>query len=222
MLENKEKKRSGYIAVLEGADGSGKTTISKKVVEILKKYNLDVEWYRGPGGTTFGERMRSSMFDDGLGTEPANFSMMLAMMASHAEMTYSVMIPAKEAGKIIILDRYVESTMSYQGNTPEMYACIDSIIKSMVHDKLVDKTFIIDIPVSVMMERKAGRGIDNFLDDKPEKFYEDIQKRLVHRSYELQRRGQIVERVNNNVTEAQTDTIARDIAHGIMSAYLNQ
>jgi dTMP kinase len=220
-MTNAVESKPGMVVVLEGCDGSGKTTIAKHVVDTLLKYGIEPLLYRGPGGTQFGEKMRSAMFGDS-DVEPCNDALIHAMMASHAQLTHEVLIPNKKAGKLIICDRYVESTLSYQGLTPQLQHSIDLMINSLVPVGLIDRTYVVDIPIDIAMTRIRARGVENFLDTRPIEFYAGIRDRLLSRSFELRRRGQMVELIDNNVFFEQTKSKAHDIATSILSAYINR
>lgn len=212
----------GYICVFEGPDGGGKTTMVKRVVAMLKSYGYDPLFYRGPGGTQFGESMRNAMFNKDLPFPPCNEAMTHAMMASHAQVTHEVLLPQKKLGKLILLDRYVESTYSYQGQTAQAEFRIEQMIDGLVPYRLIDCTYIIDAPIEVCRQRVADRGVENFLDTNPISFYEGVRERLMRRMFEMTRRGEKFIKIDNNVSMEQSQTIANDIAISIMAAYSHQ
>ena len=153
--------------------------------------------FRAPGGTAIGENIRSALFKSG--TEPSNDALICGMMASHAQLVNESLIPLLREGNLIILDRFVDSTYTYQGLTEKDRFLIDSMISHIVPEGLVDKTLIVDVPLDVAMQRIRTRGIENFLDTRPEEFYAGIQDRLKLRIDHHKSLGHNVQTFNNNV-----------------------
>ncbi len=100
--------------VFEGIDGSGKSTQFRRFEDFLKKRKYDFISVREPGGTNIGEGIRRILLD------PANTEMslnteMLLYMASRAQLLNQRVIPALEKGKFVLGDRFIYSTLAYQG-----------------------------------------------------------------------------------------------------------
>lgn len=108
--------KKGYLITFEGLDGSGKTTALKKIIPELQNCGHDVVTFREPGGTKFGDLMRAALFEEDLGD--ADFSEraeLLAFLASRAQNVQENIRPSLEEGKIVVLDRFVDSSTVYQG-----------------------------------------------------------------------------------------------------------
>jgi dTMP kinase len=109
----------GYFITFEGIDGCGKSTQLKRLAAHLRAQGIDLITTRQPGGTAFGDKVRSLLLDSrtvGLasGTE-------LAMMfADRAQCIAEVIAPALQEGKVILCDRFTDSTEAYQGGGREM------------------------------------------------------------------------------------------------------
>ena len=104
---------NGYFISFEGVDGSGKSTQISKLKEYLEESGYDVILSREPGGTRIGEQIRSVILD------PANREMTavaeaLLYAASRAQHVHDVIAPAVKEGKIVICDRFVDSSIAYQ------------------------------------------------------------------------------------------------------------
>jgi len=104
----------GRFVVLEGPDGSGKSTQYRRLAEALAGAGARVCQVREPGGTVTGERIREVLLDK------ANTGMtvrceMLLYMASRAQLVEEKIAPALRAGRLVIADRFVSSTIAYQG-----------------------------------------------------------------------------------------------------------
>ena len=105
---------NGKFITFEGSEGSGKSTQSALVLEYLQKRNLPVMLLREPGGVKISEAIREILLDTksvGMGDECET----LLYMAARAQMVKEVLIPSLKAGKIVICDRFLDSTIAYQG-----------------------------------------------------------------------------------------------------------
>ncbi len=99
------------LITFEGIDGSGKTTLSQELYRFLKLKGFKVHIFREPGGTPAGEYIRSLLLEEEL-NERAE---LLLFEASRAELVSTKVMPALERGEIVILDRFTDSTLAYQG-----------------------------------------------------------------------------------------------------------
>ena len=108
----------GYFITFEGLDGSGKTTQLRRLATALKAEGHDVVTLRQPGGTVLGDRIRSILLDSKseatLGPIAATAEMAL-MFADRAQSISEIILPALEAGSIVLCDRYTDSSEAYQG-----------------------------------------------------------------------------------------------------------
>lgn len=106
--------KRGRFIVLDGPEGSGKTTQIRLLAERLGAAGRDVVCVRDPGGTPVSERIREVLLDPDLGhMEP--LTEMFLYMASRAEMVARVIRPAVEGGRTVLCDRFISSTVAYQG-----------------------------------------------------------------------------------------------------------
>jgi dTMP kinase len=107
--------KKGIFIVIEGNDGSGKTTqINLLKEKLIPKYGDNIVFTREPGGIDICERIRDIIMDDG-NTNMNPVTELLLFAASRAQLVADVIKPALEAGKVVICDRYIHSTMAYQG-----------------------------------------------------------------------------------------------------------
>lgn len=109
---------AGVFVTFEGPDGSGKTTQIKRLADWLRERGTEPVLLRQPGGTPLGERIRSILLDSrseqSLGEIPPLTELAL-MFADRAQSIRQVILPALAAGKIILCDRYTDSSEAYQG-----------------------------------------------------------------------------------------------------------
>ena len=109
----------GLFITLEGLDGSGKTTQIKRLATWLESRGLDPVVTRQPGGTDTGDRIRAILLDS-RSTGLASMTEMALMFADRAQAIAEVIQPALDAGKIVVCDRFTDSTEAYQGGGREL------------------------------------------------------------------------------------------------------
>jgi dTMP kinase len=113
----------GLFITLEGLDGSGKTTQINRLAGWLKKRGLGAVVTRQPGGTVTGDRIRALVLDS-RSSGLAPMTEMALMFADRAQTISEVIEPALEAGKIVLCDRFTDSTEAYQGGGRELGSAV--------------------------------------------------------------------------------------------------
>lgn len=158
----------------EGPDGSGKSTQAKQLAQYLESRGCAVLLTREPGGTTIGEQIRQvvlSKQSQGIThqTEALLFS------AARAQIVAEIIKPAIVAGKIVLCDRYADSTMAYQGYGLGLdLDALRAITRFATGGLIPDLTFYIDVPVSVGIARKQSDQV-NRLDEKEFAYHEKVR-----------------------------------------------
>lgn len=113
----------GYFITFEGLDGSGKTTQLRRLAASLESEDHKVVTLRQPGGTALGDRIRSILLDsrseESLGAI-APLAEMALMFADRAQSIHQIILPALDAGAIVLCDRYTDSSEAYQGAGREL------------------------------------------------------------------------------------------------------
>lgn len=109
----------GLFITLEGLDGSGKTTQIKRLAAWMQKRGLDPVVTRQPGGTATGDRIRALLLDS-RSTALAPMTEMALMFADRAQAIAEIIEPALAAGRIVLCDRFTDSTEAYQGGGREL------------------------------------------------------------------------------------------------------
>lgn len=104
----------GRFVVFDGPDGSGKTTQFRRMVREAEAAGLDVLEVREPGGTVIGEGVRQLLLDPRFGDMDIRCEMLL-YMASRAQLVSEKIKPALDAGQLVLADRFISSTLAYQG-----------------------------------------------------------------------------------------------------------
>jgi dTMP kinase len=113
----------GLFITLEGLDGSGKTTQINRLAGWLKKRGLGAVVTRQPGGTATGDRIRALVLDS-RSSGLASMAEMALMFADRAQTISEVIKPALAAGKIVLCDRFTDSTEAYQGGGRELGSAV--------------------------------------------------------------------------------------------------
>lgn len=152
-------KKSLFIT-FEGPDGSGKTTQIERVAKWLEKLNYNIVCTREPGGTKSAEKIRQIVLDPCLPIKAeAETLLYLAARAEHVE---KVIAPALLAGKIVLCDRFSDSTFVYQGITRGMDLKVLRIMDAFATKGLKpDVTFILDGLPELLVARRQKRGIQD-------------------------------------------------------------
>jgi dTMP kinase len=161
----------------EGVEGSGKSTQLNMLHAHLLRMNMDVVSTHEPGGTRIGEDIRRILLD------PANkekHAMTEAVLyaADRAQHVYEVIKPAMNQGKIVLCDRYIDSTLAYQGVARRMgMEGIQNLNEWITEDLYPDLTFLLEIPYRVGLKRmqKRSRSADR-MENQPDSFHEQVQE----------------------------------------------
>ena len=156
-------KRKGVLVSFEGIDGSGKSTQARALAETLRNLGQDVVLTREPGGAPGAEEIRRLLVEGAPDRWSPETEILLfnAARRDHLEKT---ILPALEAGKIVITDRFADSTRVYQGAAR---ASLRPLVDSL-HDLIIgiepDLTFVIDMDPAKALERGLARhsGEDRF------------------------------------------------------------
>ena len=144
----------------EGIDGSGKSTQIQLLKDMLEKRNHVVTLLREPGGNILSEQIRQLLLDSKEQVDPR--CELLLFTAARAQLVSSVIRPALEAGYIVICDRYIDSSVAYQGYGRGLsIESIESINDFATAGLVPDITFIFDLSVDDAAKRAGFRSNDN-------------------------------------------------------------
>ena len=142
----------------EGPDGSGKTTQISLLNTYLKKKGWDVLTTREPGGTLIGEQVRAILAENG-NTSMRPRTELLLFQASRAQLVDEVILPHLARGGILLSDRYVDSTLAYQGFGHELdFEKLSPVIHFATGGLKPNLTLFLDIDVEEGLRRRARGG----------------------------------------------------------------
>ena len=176
-------KKQGILISFEGAEGSGKSTQIEHLVPQLEKHGHEVVVTREPGGTEIGEEIRHLLIHSSNNSEMCPETELLLFAASRAQLVREVILPSLQDGKVVLCDRYLDSTTVYQGAARRVSADPVSMINEFAIGAVVPHlTIILDVPAEMSMARVRHRASD--LPDRMERENIDFY-RIVREGYLL-------------------------------------
>lgn len=168
--------KKGYFITFEGNDGSGKTTVCLKIKEELERQGYDVVYTREPGGSQIAEEIRNVILDvNHTNMDPKCEALLYA--ASRRQHLVEIVLPALDKGKIVLCDRFVDSSLAYQGYARNIGMDeIWNINQFAIHDCMPDKTIFLSVSIETGQKRMDGRGDKNRLDLENSEFHMNVRK----------------------------------------------
>ena len=165
--------KQGRFITMEGVDGSGKTTQLQLTARYLLQCGYDLVTTREPGGTRLAERIRNIVLDADAAINPRTEVMLyLAARAEHVE---TVIKPALAAGKVVLCDRFADSTIVYQGFVRGIeIAKVQALCEFAADSLQPELTILLDAAPEALLQRRADRGVR----DRFEQEGLDFQKKV--------------------------------------------
>lgn len=166
----------GLFIALEGGDGAGKSTQAALLCRSLEDSGRTVVRTREPGGTPLGEELRSLVLEHGHGEiDPRTEALLFA--ASRAAHVHQVIVPALRRGDVVVCDRYIDSSVAYQGAGRGLGPSAVLELNLWATDGLrPDLTVVLDVePAEGRSRRTAGAGAEDRLESEPDDFHATIR-----------------------------------------------
>lgn len=166
----------GLFIALEGGDGAGKSTQAALLCRALEAGGHTVLRTREPGGTPIGEKLRSLVLEHGHGEiDPRTEALMFA--ASRAAHVQQVIVPALERGDVVVCDRFIDSSVAYQGAGRGLGAQAVLDVNLWATDGLrPDLTVLLDVePSEGRSRRTSGAAAEDRLESEPDDFHAGIR-----------------------------------------------
>ncbi len=169
--------KPGLFIAFEGGDGAGKSTQAALLAQVLSDAGRTVCRTREPGGTPIGERLRSLVLDHGHGEIDARCEALIfaAARAAHAA---QVIAPAVARGEIVISDRYIDSSIAYQGAGRGLGTGQIRRLNEWATDGIrPDLTVLLDVtPGDGRSRRTAAEAAEDRLESEPDHFHAEIRR----------------------------------------------
>ena len=167
----------GYWISFEGGEGSGKTTLIEMLRQELERRGHDVIVTREPGGVRIAEQIREIILRlDNTAMDPITEALLFA--ASRRQHLVEKVLPALERGQVVLMDRYVDSSIAYHGYARELgMTQIRQLNEFAIQGALPDITFWIDLDPEIGLSRIADSGrVVNRLDKETRLFHERVRQ----------------------------------------------
>lgn len=191
---------------LEGQEGSGKSTHSKKIRDYLIGKGHDVVATIEPGGTQIGRNIRNLLLDPE--TVVDEFAEIFLFAADRAQHVQKVILPALSQGKIVVSDRFIDSTVAYQigGRAlPEDLVRYVNMVSS--RGLIPDLTLLLDVLPETGIERiKRSRKTDRF-ESEEIKFHRRVREKYLKIAKENPDRVKVISTENREINETQEEII---------------
>ena len=165
-------RRRAMFVTFEGVDGSGKSTQANLAAAFLAESGREMVATREPGGTSLGERVRELLLD---GPEVTAWAEASLFAAARAELAERVIRPALARGAVVVCDRYLDSSLAYQGIARGLG--IEQVLElnAAVADLLPDSTFVLLVDAATVAER-LGRRPEDRIEREGAGFREAVQE----------------------------------------------
>ena len=167
----------GKFITLEGGEGAGKSTQAQIICEMLRNKKIDYIKTREPGGTTISEKIRGIVLDSKNGNMSLDTEILL-FSASRSQLIDEVILPSLNEGKIVICDRYVDSSIVYQGLANEN-GNMEKVKKANFHafdSCMPDLTLYFDIDPIDAFKRKNGADENDRIEMKGLEYHKKVRQ----------------------------------------------
>lgn len=205
-------RRAGLFVAFEGGDGAGKSTQVGQLADALQSRGFTVLRTREPGGTPLSEKIRALILDDQHGHMSARTEALL-FSASRAAHVDQKIRPALERGDIVISDRFIDSSVAYQGVGRGLGADTIRDLNSWAStDLLPDLTVLIDVnPAMARRRRTAGNATEDRIESEGDEFHSRIRAAFLDQAA-LQPRKYLILQAEATVEELAEQVLGRVMA----------
>jgi dTMP kinase len=184
--------KRGIFISFEGIDASGKTTQAKKAVTYLKTEGFDVVFLREPGGEPVSEQIRKILLKSKSAITP--ITELMLYIGSRSQLVQKKIGPALKQKKIIVCDRFSDSTLTYQGYGRKLDTkWIKNLNKRATLGVKPDLTLLIDVPLQVYLKRAKLKKNKDRLEKENLAFYRRIRKGYLEIAKEDRKRVKVID-----------------------------
>jgi dTMP kinase len=197
-------KNKGLFITFEGIDGSGKSTQIQILAKFLKNLGFDIIITREPGGSVGGEEIRKLLLQGEVDRWSAETEILL-FTAARRDHLERIILPALKDGRIVICDRFTDSTRMYQGmRGPKLRDLVDNLNDEVI-DCDPDLTIVIDIDPEVSLKRaKSRKTVEERFEDFGVELQKNMRRGFIELSKEFSNRIEVVNG-NQSVEELAND-----------------
>lgn len=162
------------LLTFEGIDGSGKSTQARRLDERLQQRGYRTLLVREPGGTAFAEQIRSLLLDSSLNIQA--FAELLLFSAARAQLVNDRIRPALEEGRIVICDRFYDSTTAYQGAGREVADpdWLEAFHQRVTGNLQPDRTYLLEVDIETAQRRRGAGANEDRMEEAGTAFYERV------------------------------------------------
>jgi dTMP kinase len=166
----------GSLITVEGIDGAGKTTLVQGLLAAIEQRAACVQALREPGGVELSERIRALLADPSLRMAATTEALLYA--AARAELVHARIAPLLQEGAYVLLDRFVDSSLAYQGAGRSLGIERIAAINALATGGLVpDRTLLLRVPSRLARERLGARGgMPERLEGEQEAFFQRVAR----------------------------------------------
>jgi dTMP kinase len=192
-MKSKQKKLSypGFFISFEGGEGAGKSTQIRYLVDYFKAHKIPVLLTLEPGGTKIGEKIRELLLNPNH-SELRPRAELLLYLADRAQHVEECILPALKAGKVVITDRYADSSNVYQGICRNLGLDWTMALNDYATQGLYpDIALVLDLPVKLGFSRMKQRVLDRMEREKSS-FHNKVRRGFLHLSQKYPKRIQVV------------------------------
>jgi dTMP kinase len=198
---------------VEGIEGAGKSSNIAFTENLLRSHGHDVLLTREPGGTLLGEELRALLLGhkhDGM----QDLTELLLMFAARAEHLHGTILPALEAGKWVICDRFTDATYAYQGGGRQLDTSAISTLENLVQgSRRPDLTLLLDLPVETGLTRAAKRSEPDRFERQKLEFFQRVREAYLEIARQQPARVKVID------ASTELDQVQQQISD-VMTPYL--
>ena len=207
------------LITFEGIDGCGKSTQAQLLADRLRAENIEVLLLREPGGTELSEQVRTILLNKEFSHPLTAEAELLLFAASRAQLIREVILPALERMAIVILDRFTDSTVAYQGfgrGVPLSH--INHINALASSDLEPDLTFLLDIPLALAVSRRKSSKNDR-IESETATFYSHVLQGYMYQAQHHSDRINVlngensIEEIHHNIWRLVEYERGNDVRH---------
>lgn len=201
----------GKFITLEGSEGSGKSTNLAYIRDWLAAKGIDLVVTREPGGTPLAEAIRTMLLDH-RNSAMCSDTELLLMFAARAQHLSELIVPALDAGRWVLCDRFTDATYAYQGGgrgiAHERIAQLESWVQGALRP---DLTLFLDVPVDIGLQRASARGEPDRFEREKLEFFERVRAAYLMQARQSQDRYRVIDAsLPLNEVQRQIDHVLGD------------